>query len=189
MDWAGAAAEGYQTRKKKKEDWCWTNVGTSKLRWMTFNPRRQPANINPCEEERGGDCVSATLNVITVNQPAFIDEGRERWIIWLEISADWIERDEEKGGDEKEQEEEEQRWGGGSRPVYDRGRGGEEWWGLLKSTHTPVPSGTSYLLLGVARRPEPNANATAADVLISTECFEVGEAFLHAARVARAVFR
>lgn len=70
----------FQVAKKKKMrgSECWTNVGTSKLRWMAFNPRREPANINPCEEERDGDCVSATLNVITVNQPPFIGEGCEQ---------------------------------------------------------------------------------------------------------------
>lgn len=84
MDGAGAAAEGYQCaasklkKKREKNRECWTNVETSKLRWMAFNPRREPANINPCEEEQDGDCVSATLNVITVNQPPFIGEGCEQ---------------------------------------------------------------------------------------------------------------
>lgn len=72
VDGAGEAAEGYQCAAR------WTNVGTSKLRRMAFNPRREPANINPCEEEQDRDCVSATLNVITVNQPPFIGEGCEQ---------------------------------------------------------------------------------------------------------------
>lgn len=80
MDGAGAVAEGYQcaASKLQKKKKCWTNVGTSKLRRMAFNPRREPANINPREEEQDGDCVSATLNAITVNQPPFIGEGCEQ---------------------------------------------------------------------------------------------------------------
>lgn len=38
---------------------------------------------------------------------------------------------------------------------------------VLKSTHTEIPSEMAYLLVGVARRSEPNANVEVADVLIS----------------------
>lgn len=41
--------------------------------------------------------------------------------------------------------------------IYDRGRGGEERWEVLKSTHTEVPSETASLLVRVARRSAPNA--------------------------------
>lgn len=51
--------------------------------------------------------------------------------------------------------------------IYDRGRGGEERWEVLKSTHTEVPSETASLLVRVARRSAPNANVEVADVLIS----------------------
>lgn len=53
---------------------------------------------------------------------------------------------------------------------------------VLKSTHTEIPSGTAYLLVGVARRPEPNANVEAADVLISITLWS-WKCLLHAANV------
>lgn len=53
---------------------------------------------------------------------------------------------------------EQQRRPCGSCCIYDRGQGGEEGREVLKSSCNEVPSGTSCLLVRVARRPEPNAD-------------------------------
>lgn len=137
--------------------------------------------------------VSATTSMIRdhCEWAVAVGECAVRWISRLEISVDWIESDEEKrramNRRRRREQQEQQRWPRGSCCVYDRGQGGEEWWGVLKSTHTQVPSGTSYLLVRLARRPEPHANAEAADVLISITLWR-WKCLLRAANVTLIVF-